>query len=176
MMANIHEDYALIAIEPPFIPERRYYPVRSLIAIFGTLFGPAIGIIVVLIRKTNNTSNQSVLLLKSIEHMSSISKSNKKITIVGAGYVGMSLAVLLSQKHKVNVLDIDPDRVLNINSNNSTIGDPEIKEILRRGNPALEQLLSKKEAYSDADFVTSQHPQIIMPITIGLTQALLINQ
>ena len=51
MMANIHEDYALIAIEPPFIPERRYYPVRSLIAIFGTLFGLAIGIIVVLIRK-----------------------------------------------------------------------------------------------------------------------------
>lgn len=90
--------------------------------------------------------------------MSSISKSNKKITIVGAGYVGMSLAVLLSQKHKVNVLDIDPDRVININSNNSTIGDPEIKEIIRRGNLSIKATLSKKEAYSDADFVIIATP------------------
>ena len=65
----------------------------------------------------------------------------------------MSLAVLLSQKHKVNVLDIDPDRVLNINSNNSTIGDPEIKEILRRGNLNIRATLSKRERESDADFV-----------------------
>ena len=130
MMANIHEDYALIAIEPPFIPERRYYPVRSLIAIFGTLFVHWHYCCLNKEKRTTLVTNQ-FFYFKSIEHMSSISKSNKKITIVGAGYVGMSLAVLLSQ-YKVNVLDIDPDRVLNINSNNSTIGDPEIKETARK--------------------------------------------
>ena len=46
-----------------------------------------------------------------------------KITIVGSGYVGMSLAVLLAQYNEVLVLDIDIDRVSKINNNESTVED-----------------------------------------------------
>ena len=49
-----------------------------------------------------------------------------KVTIVGAGYVGMSLAVLFSQNNNVVVLDVDPKRVDDINKNKSTIVDKEI--------------------------------------------------
>ena len=49
-----------------------------------------------------------------------------KITIVGAGYVGMSLAVLLAQKNKVIVLDIDKERIQKINKKKSTVIDNEI--------------------------------------------------
>ncbi|MDB0066411.1 UDP-glucose 6-dehydrogenase, partial [Gammaproteobacteria bacterium] len=44
-----------------------------------------------------------------------------KITVVGSGYVGMSLSVLLAQQNEVTVLDIDPDKVDSINSNKSTV-------------------------------------------------------
>ena len=49
-----------------------------------------------------------------------------KITIVGSGYVGMSLAVLLAQHNEVTVLDIDLSRVEKINNNQSTIIDSDI--------------------------------------------------
>ena len=45
------------------------------------------------------------------------------ITIVGSGYVGMSLAVLLSRKNNVLVFDIDESRVCKINNSNSTVAD-----------------------------------------------------
>ena len=53
-----------------------------------------------------------------------------KITIVGSGYVGMSLSVLLAQYNDVTVLDIDSARVDKINNNESTIADEDIESFL----------------------------------------------
>ena len=50
-----------------------------------------------------------------------------KITVVGSGYVGMSLAALLSQNNEVTVLDIDSARVDKINNKLSTVADAEIE-------------------------------------------------
>ena len=62
--------------------------------------------------------------------MTSIKEKNYKITVVGSGYVGMSLAVLLAQYFDVTVLDIDEDRVNKINQGKSTIDDTEIETFL----------------------------------------------
>ena len=61
--------------------------------------------------------------------------SKHKITVIGSGYVGMSLAVLLSQKHRVEVVDIDEDKVKKINSEVSPISDLLISDYLK--NKAL---------------------------------------
>ena len=55
----------------------------------------------------------------------------KKITVVGSGYVGISLAVLLSQKNQVTALDIDPIRVEKINKKQSTINDDSVKRFIK---------------------------------------------
>ena len=54
--------------------------------------------------------------------------SKTKITVVGSGYVGMSLSVLLSQHNDVTILDIDQDRIDKINNRQSTVSDKEIQE------------------------------------------------
>jgi len=54
-----------------------------------------------------------------------------KISIVGTGYVGMSIAVLLAQHHQVVALDIDADRISAINRKESTIIDAEIEYFLQ---------------------------------------------
>jgi UDPglucose 6-dehydrogenase len=61
--------------------------------------------------------------------------SKHKITVIGSGYVGMSLAVLLSQKHSVEIVDIDEDKVKKINSGVSPVSDLLISEYLE--NKAL---------------------------------------
>ena len=53
-----------------------------------------------------------------------------KITVVGSGYVGMSLAVFLAQHNDVTVLDIDPQRSIRFNRRESTVADPEIEAFL----------------------------------------------
>ena len=55
-----------------------------------------------------------------------------KITVVGSGYVGMSLAVLLSQNNDVVITDIDPARIEMINNKQSTVADPEIEYFLEK--------------------------------------------
>lgn len=52
----------------------------------------------------------------------------KKITVVGAGYVGLSLAILLSQHNEVTILEINPQKVDLINKRISPIKDPDIRE------------------------------------------------
>ena len=50
-------------------------------------------------------------------------KRTKNISIVGAGYVGMSLAIMLAQRHDVNIIDTDDKKVRLINSNESPLKD-----------------------------------------------------
>ena len=54
-----------------------------------------------------------------------------KVTVVGSGYVGMSLAVLLAQQNDVTVLDIDSERVDKVNRRESTVADPDIEAFER---------------------------------------------
>ena len=63
-----------------------------------------------------------------------------QITIVGSGYVGMSLAVLLGKNHKIILYDIDSKRVELINNRQSTVRDPLIEQCLRNEKFNIEGL------------------------------------
>ncbi len=88
-----------------------------------------------------------------------------KITVVGSGYVGMSLAVLLAQNNDVVVLDVDPARVEKINAGESTIADPEIEAFLLKKKAVLSSTLDKAEAYEGASFVVVATPTNYEPNT-----------
>jgi UDPglucose 6-dehydrogenase len=81
-----------------------------------------------------------------------------KVTVVGSGYVGMSLAVLLAQNNDVIVLDIDVERVNKINNQMSTVADPEIETFLSNKKLNLSATLNKREAYTAADFIIIATP------------------
>jgi len=81
-----------------------------------------------------------------------------KITIVGSGYVGMSLAALLAQHNCVTILDIDEERVGKINRRQSTVADLEIESFLAQKSLLLTATLDKQEAYKDADFIVVATP------------------
>ena len=81
-----------------------------------------------------------------------------KITIVGSGYVGMSLSVLLAQHNDVVVLDIDKKRVDKINQNESTIADEMIDTFLAERPISMKATLDKQLAYKDANFVVVATP------------------
>ena len=81
-----------------------------------------------------------------------------KITIVGAGYVGMSLAVLLSQKHEVVILDIDEERIKKINKKQTTIKDDVIEKYLKEKSLSLSATLDKQKAFTNADFIIVATP------------------
>tara|TARA_B100000242_G_scaffold52490_1_gene31399 strand:+ start:6751 stop:7917 length:1167 start_codon:yes stop_codon:yes gene_type:complete len=81
-----------------------------------------------------------------------------KVTIVGAGYVGMSLAALIAQKNDVVLLEIDPVRVETVNNKQSTISENEIKEFLIEKDLNLTATLDKKYAYENANFVVIATP------------------
>jgi UDPglucose 6-dehydrogenase len=81
-----------------------------------------------------------------------------KVTVVGSGYVGMSLAVLLAQHNDVTVLDIDPDRVDQVNRRESTVADPDIEAFLRDRELSLTATVDKQAAYAGARFVVVATP------------------
>ena len=81
-----------------------------------------------------------------------------KIVIVGAGYVGMSLAVLLAQHSDVCVLDVDASRVEKINRGQSTIEDVEIATFLAEKSLSLSATCDKREAYRYAHFIVVATP------------------
>ena len=78
---------------------------------------------------------------------------NLKIAVAGTGYVGLSIATLLSQHHKVTAVDIIPEKMELINNKKSPIQDEYIEKYLAEKELDLTATLDAKEAYSDADFV-----------------------
>ncbi len=81
-----------------------------------------------------------------------------KICVVGTGYVGLSLAVLLAQKYEVITLDVSKDRIESINNKKSPIKDVELEEFLANKLLNLKSTLNKKEAYSNSDYVIIATP------------------
>lgn len=81
-----------------------------------------------------------------------------KIAVAGTGYVGLSLAVLLSQNHDVTAVDIIPEKVEKINNKISPIQDDEIERFLAEKELKLTATTDGASAYADADFVIIAAP------------------
>ena len=81
-----------------------------------------------------------------------------KIAVAGTGYVGLSIATLLAQHHKVVAVDIVPEKVDLINNKKSPIQDEYIEKYLAEKDLDLVATLDAKEAYCDADFVIIAAP------------------
>lgn len=81
-----------------------------------------------------------------------------KIAVAGTGYVGLSIAILLSQNHKVYAVDIVPEKVEMINKRKSPIQDEYIEKYLTEKELDLTATLNAKEAYRNADFVVIAAP------------------
>ena len=87
-----------------------------------------------------------------------ISDYMMKIAVAGTGYVGLSIATLLSQHNEVIAVDIVPEKVDLINQRKSPIIDKEIEEYLATKDLNLKATLYAEEAYKDADFVVIAAP------------------
>lgn len=89
-----------------------------------------------------------------------VSKEMKNLTIAvaGAGYVGMSIAVLLAQHNRVYVVDIAPEKVDMINLRKSPIADREMEAYLSKESLKLSATLDAEAAYSKADFIVVAAP------------------
>lgn len=87
-----------------------------------------------------------------------------KIAIAGTGYVGLSIAVLLSQHHKVTAVDVIPEKVELINQRKSPIQDDYIERFLAEKELNLTATLDGAKAYADADFVVIAAPTNYDPV------------
>ena len=81
-----------------------------------------------------------------------------KIAVAGTGYVGLSIATLLSQHHEVMAVDIIPEKVELINQRKSPIQDEYIEKYLAEKALNLTATLDAETAYKDADFVVIAAP------------------
>lgn len=87
-----------------------------------------------------------------------------KIAVAGTGYVGLSIATLLSQRHQVMAVDIIPEKVDLINQRKSPIQDEYIEKYLAEKELNLTATLDGEKAYSDADFVVIAAPTNYDPV------------
>lgn len=83
---------------------------------------------------------------------------NITVTVVGTGYVGLSIATLIAQNHKVYALDINEEKINLISKGKSPIVDKEIQELLSTGTLNLEATMDKRKAYENADYVVIATP------------------
>ena len=87
-----------------------------------------------------------------------------KIAVAGTGYVGLSIAILLSQHHSVTAVDIVPQKVDMINHRQSPIIDKEIEDYLANKELRLQATLDSEAAYRDADIVVIATPTNYDPV------------
>ena len=87
-----------------------------------------------------------------------------KIAVAGTGYVGLSIATLLSQHHPVTAVDVIPEKVEKVNNRISPIQDDYIEKYLKEKNLDLKATLDGREAYRDADFVVIAAPTNYDPV------------
>ncbi len=85
-------------------------------------------------------------------------KNKKKITVVGAGYVGLSLSILLAKFNDVELLDIDPEKIKKIEKNVSPFKDKEVEEELKKSNINLTAKLAEKNNYKSSDVIIISTP------------------
>lgn len=81
-----------------------------------------------------------------------------KVAVAGTGYVGLSIATLLSQKHHVTAVDVIPEKVEKLNNRISPIQDDYIEDYLKNKQLDLTATLDGESAYKDADFVVIAAP------------------
>lgn len=105
------------------------------------------------------TYNQHLFIETSYFMMQDIN-----IAVAGTGYVGLSIATLLSQHHPVTAVDIVPEKVTMINQKKSPIVDKEIEEYLATKPLKLRATLDAEEAYRNADFVVIAAPTNYDPV------------
>ena len=89
---------------------------------------------------------------------------NLKIAVAGTGYVGLSIATLLSQKHHVTAVDVIPEKVEKINNRISPIQDEYIEKYFAEKELNLTATLDGKSAYADADYVVIAAPTNYDPV------------
>ena len=87
-----------------------------------------------------------------------------KVAVAGTGYVGLSIATLLSQHHHVTAVDVIPEKVEKLNNKISPIQDDYIEKYLAEKPLNLVATLDGKEAYADADFVVIAAPTFYDPV------------
>ena len=87
-----------------------------------------------------------------------------KIAVAGTGYVGLSIATLLSQHHQVTAVDVIPEKVDLINQRKSPIQDEYIEKYLAEKALNLTATLDGEAAYRDADFVVIAAPTNYDPV------------
>ena len=87
-----------------------------------------------------------------------------KIAVAGTGYVGLSIATLLSQHHQVTAVDVIPEKVEKLNNKISPIQDDYIEKYLAEKPLRLVATLDGKSAYQDADFVVIAAPTNYDPV------------
>jgi len=87
-----------------------------------------------------------------------LNKGSQNIAIIGSGYVGMSMATLLSQKHKVNIFDLDKERLNKIDQRISPVKDKLIEEYLSTKDLQLHTKNSLKGAVKNADIIIVATP------------------
>lgn len=87
-----------------------------------------------------------------------------KIAVAGTGYVGLSIATLLSQHHQVTAVDVVPEKVELINQRKSPIQDEYIEKYLREKPLQLHATTDADSAYRDADFVVIATPTNYDPV------------
>ena len=87
-----------------------------------------------------------------------------KIAVAGTGYVGLSIATLLSQHHQVTAVDVIPEKVDMLNRKQSPIQDEYIEKYLSEKALNLTATLDGAKAYSDADFVVIAAPTNYDPV------------